>query len=230
MVVSNQGGVSLKPNTKAPKAHTSKVASFKEKASAVFNQLDIPISIYAATEKDIYRKPRTGIWTELLDDDDIQPDLEQCIFVGDAGGRHADGGKPKDFSCSDRYAVESRFTYKCLHKIGILRRTSVSSSKPPRSFSSRKPRGRSHVHSSLPITYPNLRLKVLQPPVKSHNAREKTNFSLAIAPFVKRNDLDLVIFCGSPGAGKSSFYWKFLKPLGYTRVNQDILKTVCITC
>lgn len=34
------------------------------------------------------------------------------------------------------------------------------------------------------------------------------------------------MFCGSPGAGKSTFYWTYLEPLGYTRVNQDILKTV----
>jgi bifunctional polynucleotide phosphatase/kinase len=72
----------------------------------VFNQLDIPISIYAATEKDTYRKPRTGMWSELLEDYDIHSpgdvDLENSIFVGDAGGRNAGNGKPKDFSCSDR--------------------------------------------------------------------------------------------------------------------------------
>jgi bifunctional polynucleotide phosphatase/kinase len=46
------------------------------------------------------------------------------------------------------------------------------------------------------------------------------------ATFTKRNPQELVIFCGSPGAGKSSFYWTTLKPLGYERVNQDLLKTV----
>ena len=41
------------------------------------------------------------------------------------------------------------------------------------------------------------------------------------------NDLPiLVVFCGSPGSGKSSYYWSILQPLGYERVNQDILKTV----
>lgn len=46
------------------------------------------------------------------------------------------------------------------------------------------------------------------------------------AAFSKRNSQELVIFCGSPGAGKSTFYWQTLKPLGYERVNQDILKSV----
>jgi bifunctional polynucleotide phosphatase/kinase len=109
VIISNQGGIALKADTKskAPKAnHTTKLASFKTKVSMVLNQLDIPTSIYAATAKDIYRKPRTGMWKELLEDYDIHTpgdiDLENSIFVGDAGGRLARGGKPKDFSCSDR--------------------------------------------------------------------------------------------------------------------------------
>lgn len=48
--------------------------------------------------------------------------------------------------------------------------------------------------------------------------------------FAKTNKLDVVMFCGSPGAGKSTFYWRNLQPLGYERVNQDILKTVSVTC
>lgn len=45
--------------------------------------------------------------------------------------------------------------------------------------------------------------------------------------FARKNDLELVIFCGSPGAGKSTWFQHHLKPLGYERVNQDILKSVC---
>ena len=44
--------------------------------------------------------------------------------------------------------------------------------------------------------------------------------------FVKTNNLDIVLFCGSPGAGKSTFYWNCLELLGYERINQDTLKTV----
>jgi bifunctional polynucleotide phosphatase/kinase len=44
--------------------------------------------------------------------------------------------------------------------------------------------------------------------------------------FAKKHDLELVIFCGSPGAGKSTWFQQHLEPLGYKRVNQDILKSV----
>lgn len=106
VIVSNQGGISLKPDPKISKSNQSKVSIFKAKVLAALNQLDLPVTLYAATAKDIYRKPCTGMWTEILDDYDIHPDdldLENSIFVGDAAGRHAEAGKPKDFSCSDRY-------------------------------------------------------------------------------------------------------------------------------
>lgn len=52
--------------------------------------------------------------------------------------------------------------------------------------------------------------------------------SVDASPLVieRRNPLDIVIFCGSPASGKSTFYGKHLQPLGYERVNQDALKTV----
>lgn len=50
--------------------------------------------------------------------------------------------------------------------------------------------------------------------------------SVVSPKFSKVNKQDIVLSVGSPGAGKSTFYWKTLKPLGYERVNQDILKTV----
>ncbi|PQE10227.1 hypothetical protein CJF32_00000743 [Rutstroemia sp. NJR-2017a WRK4] len=43
--------------------------------------------------------------------------------------------------------------------------------------------------------------------------------------YERKNPQDVILFVGSPGAGKSTFYWKQLEPLSYARVNQDILKT-----
>lgn len=36
---------------------------------------------------------------------------------------------------------------------------------------------------------------------------------------------EVVLFVGCPGAGKSTFYRRYLEPLGYERINQDMLKT-----
>ena len=35
----------------------------------------------------------------------------------------------------------------------------------------------------------------------------------------------MIVFVGMPGSGKSSYYKKYLEPLGYVYANQDILKT-----
>lgn len=106
-VLSNQGGISLKPDPKTIKSDQKRLADFKGKVSAVITQLDLPISIYAATARDQYRKPRTGMWQELLEDYDLEAadavDLQNSFFVGDAGGREAvPGGAVKDHSCVDR--------------------------------------------------------------------------------------------------------------------------------
>ncbi|KAI8634465.1 DNA kinase/phosphatase Pnk1 [Xylariaceae sp. FL1651] len=207
VIISNQAGLTLHsdPNSKAPiGAIKAKVSNFKQKCSAVLAQLDLPISIYAATERDIYRKPRTGMWKELCADYDIpeqEVDLENSIFVGDAGGRTAQlknskTGVPataKDFSCSDRnFAHNLGITYKTPEEFFL--------GEPPREFK----------RDFDIVTYPYSD--------NSDNAKEEVLFE-------KTNKQDIVLFCGPPGAGKSTFYWKYLKPLGYERINQDTLKS-----
>jgi bifunctional polynucleotide phosphatase/kinase len=112
VILSNQAGISLKLNSKFAKSDMKSLSNFKVKASKVLTSLDLPISLYAATEKDLYRKPRAGMWRELLDNyrlDTGAVDLENCVFVGDAAGRaeRKKGGVllKKDHSCSDRYVV-----------------------------------------------------------------------------------------------------------------------------
>jgi bifunctional polynucleotide phosphatase/kinase len=112
-IVSNQGGLSLKPDPKKIKSDVKRLADFKAKVSAVFKQLELPISVYAATGHDRYRKPRIGMWEELLEDYDLEPadaiDREHSFFVGDAGGREAvPGVAAKDHSCVDRFVSRLR--------------------------------------------------------------------------------------------------------------------------
>lgn len=199
-VVSNQGGISLKPDPKSIKSDQKRLADFKGKVSAVFAQLDFPLSVYAATIRDQYRKPRTGMWHELLEDYGIEADtvdLENSFFVGDAGGRGAvAGGVPKDHSCVDRDFAAN---------VGISFHT------PEEYFLQEEPR---------PFT------REFDPTVFLQDAAAlETAASAFPTSSSKANPLEIVLLCGSPGSGKSSFYWRVFQPLGYGRVNQDILKS-----
>jgi bifunctional polynucleotide phosphatase/kinase len=206
VIVSNQGGLVLHPDpkSKAPKSHsTTRVAAFKQKCSAILTQLDFPVSVYAATGRDIYRKPRTGIWAEMLDDYDLKPDevdMKASFYVGDAGGRLAElkGGDKKqaavkDFSCSDRNFA---------HNLGVPFLT------PEEYFLGHSPRNfqRDFDLSNFPFSE-----------LPKSDASD-------LPVFEKKNAQELVVFCGPPGSGKSSFFNKYLKPLDYERINQDALK------
>lgn len=99
VVISNQKKVSIQKELKAGRSDSKSLTNFKERAVAVMKALDIPLSVYAATEDDGYRKPRTGMWEEFLDEHDFDVsgvDLTSSIFVGDAAGR------PRDHSAVDR--------------------------------------------------------------------------------------------------------------------------------
>ena len=109
MILTNQGSVALETDHKALKSdkRPKSLPTFKAKVASVFDQLDIPIALFAATSRDQYRKPRTGMWNEVLEDFDLDvqdgPDLEACFFIGDAGGRPARTTNKADHSCSDRW-------------------------------------------------------------------------------------------------------------------------------
>ncbi|KAI1652025.1 PNK3P-domain-containing protein [Daldinia loculata] len=215
VILSNQGGLTLHPDpkSKAPKAGSKvKVDKFKQKCSAVLAQLDLPTTVYAATGHDGFRKPRTGMWSEVCRDYGLREDeidLAGSIFVGDAGGRTAQlksGGTgvaaAKDFSCSDRNFA---------HNVGIPYMTPEEFflGEPSREFT------RDFNLASFPY-----------PEGEGEGEGEGSNSDgSSEVLFEKTNKQDIVLFCGPPGAGKSTFYWRNLKPLGYERVNQDTLKT-----
>lgn len=204
LILSNQAGLTLHfpANYKGPKGTGQKrVGEFKQKGSAVLSNLDLPTSIYAATAHDIYRKPRIGMWKEACDDYDIpldEVDLEKSIFVGDAGGRIAtvNTGSGAAHAAAKDFSCSDR---NLAHNIGIKYQT------PEEFFLGEKPRDFSREFD-----------------LAHHPFAEKEESDVT---FVKKNEKDIVLFCGPPGGGKSTFYWKYLKPLGYERINQDTLKS-----
>jgi bifunctional polynucleotide phosphatase/kinase len=200
VVISNQAAISLRTDNKTIKDGMRSLNNLKGKAAAVFKALDLPMSLYAATEYDIFRKPRVGMWEQLTKDyglsGDGDVDLEKSIFVGDAAGRTGDpkAGVKKDHSCSDR-------DFAANVGIGFMTPEEFFSGEDVKPFT----------RSFDPAAY-------MDTEITSQTDDTSILFS-------KKNDLELVIFCGSPGAGKSTFYWQHMQPLGYERVNQDILKT-----
>ncbi|CAD6571469.1 MAG: hypothetical protein ASARMPREDX12_004546 [Alectoria sarmentosa] len=198
VIITNQGSVSLRNDPKTIKSDQRSLANFKTKVISVFSHFDFPILLLAATARDCYRKPRIGIWKELLEDLDLDegngPDFQSSFFVGDAGGRAARMKAKADHACSDRDFASN---------IGITFHT------PEEYFLHQEP---------VPFT------RSFEPRTFL-NSSSSTSTSATPIVIDKKNSLDIVLLCGSPGSGKSTFYWTELKPLGYERINQDTLKT-----
>ncbi|KAI5860344.1 PNK3P-domain-containing protein [Durotheca rogersii] len=204
VIFSNQGGIVLRadPKVKGSEKKQERASAFKRKCTAVLKALDIPVSLYAAAEHDVFRKPRTGMWAEFCRDYGISADAidrARSVFVGDAGGRGArpksGDGTPairKDPSCVDRDFA---------HNLGLAYK------EPEDYFHGDAPREftRAFDLAAHPYTEPDAQA--------------------AGVAFEKTNEKDVVLFCGPPGAGKSTFYQRYLEPLGYERVNMDLLKT-----
>ncbi|KAF7116381.1 hypothetical protein CNMCM5793_004625 [Aspergillus hiratsukae] len=189
VIMSNQKRISLQKELKGGRADSKSLTNFKERVTGVMRGIDIPISVYAATEDDENRKPRTGMWREFVEDYDLDVfgvDLAASFYVGDAAGR------PRDHSAVDRgFALNVGIPFKTPEEFFLNK----AAKNVPELFNP----------SSYLKTDPADNVPV---------------------PFARQSPRELVIFCGSPGAGKSTFYWNHLEPLGYERVNQDNLKTV----
>lgn len=100
VIVSNQKQIAIqsknpkKANNDPQTGDSKSLSNFKQRASAALSTLNLsPLSIYAATENDEFRKPRLGMWHEFLKDYNLEAarvDLTQSFFVGDAAGRKDD--------------------------------------------------------------------------------------------------------------------------------------------
>ncbi|KAJ5157492.1 uncharacterized protein N7482_008592, partial [Penicillium canariense] len=188
-IFSNQKMIKIQKDIKHGNSESKSLANFKEKMTAVMTQLEIPMTVYAATTDPEYRKPRLGMWREFQDDYDLDVlgvDLKGSFFVGDAAGR------PGDHSAVDRgFAMNAGMTFKTPEEFFL----GQPLEEVPGIFD--------------PASY-----------IKS-----ESDSPAVPKPFARKHPLELVIFCGSPGSGKSTYFWNNLEPLGYERVNQDILKS-----
>lgn len=114
-VITNQGSLSLNRDQNIVKSESVRLANFKSKVDAIFSQLEFPITLLAATARDLFRKPRTQMWYEVLKEFDLDSadglHISACFFVGDAGGRPARSDAKADHSCVDRSEWHCRYMH-----------------------------------------------------------------------------------------------------------------------
>ena len=194
IIISNQAALSKKPKEEQ---------EFTKKCELISPQLSIPHRVYAATDKDKYRKPLTGMWDLLLAEGrrgGVDIKRENCLYVGDAAGR-SDGwapGKKKDFSCSDRkFAANLQVAFFTPEEFFLKQKAAKFS------WGDFDPREVLKSPSTL-----------VDPPNASITSNKK----------------EIVVFVGFPASGKSTFFKEYMsKSYGYA--SRDVLKTWqnCVT-
>eukprot|EP00918_Siedleckia_nematoides_P054454 GHVU01118948.1.p1 GENE.GHVU01118948.1~~GHVU01118948.1.p1 ORF type:complete len:424 (+),score=78.98 GHVU01118948.1:3165-4436(+) len=73
------------------------------KVDYIQREIGLPMQAFLSTDKDEYRKPQTGIWEYLRDfaNGDLDIDVKQSFYVGDAAGRPKNGPRKKDHGDGD---------------------------------------------------------------------------------------------------------------------------------
>ncbi len=95
----------------------------------MIKETQVPMQVFMASADDEYRKPSTTMWQLMLraHNHGVQPDVAQCLYVGDAAGRPATATRSKDFSAGDR-----KFAFNL--KIGFKTEREFFLNVPPEAF------------------------------------------------------------------------------------------------
>ncbi|KAG4087239.1 polynucleotide kinase 3 phosphatase-domain-containing protein [Neocallimastix lanati (nom. inval.)] len=174
-----------------------KEEQFKIKINNIFKILDIPIMIFCAVEKDKFRKPCKGIWNTFLEKyNKVDINYEKSFYCGDAAGRPEGWKRGVKKDHSDN---DRKFALNCNLKFYT----------PEEYFMNEKPATFKLV--SDPNILKNRKIALFEPSDKPLIPEDK--------------HIEMIIFVGYPGSGKSHFAKKYLLPKGYVHINQDTLKT-----
>ncbi|KAF8975429.1 hypothetical protein BGZ46_009129 [Entomortierella lignicola] len=182
--------------------NVAKQNEMRSKFEKISSQLRLPMWILISMKKDHNRKPMTGLWhwleTKFLESN-IKIDHENSYYVGDAAGRH-DGwkvGAIKDFNNTDRkFATSLNLTFHTPE----------------------------HFFLNQPCPDDKWSFGPFDPKALSKNAPLFSPTSSPLLPSL--GTCEVIVFCGYPASGKSTFAQKHILPTGqYDYVNQDTLKT-----
>ncbi|XP_065332330.1 uncharacterized protein F21D5.5 [Cloeon dipterum] len=181
VIFSNQAGIGT---------HRIVISEFQRKVENIARKLGVPIQAFISTGTSIYRKPLTGMWKYLSEQNDGVPiSISDSFYCGDAAGRPEKWApkKKKDFSCSDRLFAMN---------IGIEFFT------PEEHF-----QGQTAAPFSLPNFQP-LQLSANDPLVDPPTAK------------LEVSEPELVVMVGGPGSGKSTFARQHLSSYTYVNMDQ----------
>lgn len=86
---------------------STKINDFKTKIETILKTLSVPVQVFVALKKTIYRKPMLGMWHTLENCKNVgtKIDKNNSFYVGDAAGREDSWApqKKKDHSSADRF-------------------------------------------------------------------------------------------------------------------------------
>ena len=155
-----------------------KASELKKKFTNIQKDFNLPMTFIAAIEKDGYRKPAVNMWDYFVQNlnEHVEVNMKKSFYCGDAAGRPKTATTKKDHSDSDR---------KFAINLGIQFYT--------------------------PETYFE-GIKEKMPPLKDNKKLLDTGLSIIKGgkpgdeKNLKRDKLEVVMFVGAPGCGKSTFW------------------------
>lgn len=192
VIISNQGRL-----TDLNGDESAEAKPFKAKMELVLKELGASATLIVACANDIYRKPRPGIWSLIpsyTGNEGLMIDSRESFVVGDAAGRE------KDHSDSD------------LH---LALNLGVDFYTPENFFQDRARESLGHKFdpSWFLTPYRNVKSDGQKSIEVQPNGLAMTSATTA-QPLTR----SLLVLIGLPGAGKTTFYNKFLRPSGYKRI------------
>ncbi|KAJ1967964.1 DNA kinase/phosphatase Pnk1 [Dispira parvispora] len=197
VIFTNQGGLRRSFDKGNHKAF-NKYRIFSEKIEKVAKAIQVPFQLLAATDYDLYRKPRGAMWRffEQYLNNRVILDLGSSYYVGDAAGRPGDwqSGKPKDFSDTDR-----KFSVNLNIKFFTPEEYFLDEPAAPFSYG-----------DFVPHTFP------------LSETDQKDTTKQIVKP---ADSTELVLLVGCPASGKTTLVKNIFIPAGYVHINQDTLKT-----
>ncbi|KAJ1889750.1 DNA kinase/phosphatase Pnk1 [Kickxella alabastrina] len=214
VILSNQLGLK---QAKGESELTKAARDYRLKIQNIAMQLDTPFMLLAATTKSYMRKPSPGMWFMAEHNNGaVEVNRRASFFVGDAAGRPMGSGSRglADFSDSDLvfahnasvpfYTPESVFT------------DEICAMEQPLPLYRAQSWAIRRFHPSSLADGKKPALDALLAELRAEVEDAQTGGS--------GRGL-LVVLVGPPASGKSTFTQRYLEPLGFERVNMDLLKT-----